>query len=116
VVKNIVKSFENWLGSQAASEQFGESCSLHNIRKCLHRMITKIKFNNRLVNSMVENQNIHGLFEQFLSTEARSWLEQSKIKDRTSHMEAIELYLRSCSTHTLLVSRAKASHHGDSDI
>lgn len=86
VVKNIVKAFESWIREELTLEKSKESIlPLQNCRKALERMIAKIKFNNRLINSVLNNPNLTVLFERFLKEEALIWLENSKIKDRTSH-------------------------------
>lgn len=98
MVKNIIKAFESWL--RVISEQEGNP-EYTNSRKLLNRMITKVKFNNQLINEILANANLNSAFEEFLDTEATNWLNSSKIRDRLSHQETIDLYRRSCSSGKL---------------
>ena len=78
-------------------------------------MVTKVRFNNRLVNSILANQGLRPLFEEYLETSAEEWLSQSKIKDREAHQAAIKLYLESSHSGTALASRIKGPHRRCSD-
>lgn len=114
VVKNIVKAFDAWVSASDVARKFESAASFQNIRKRLQRMITRIKYNNRLVNSIVACENLRELFEEFLQQEASSWLEKSKIKDKLAHTNAIDAYLKNCSTLQSLVFRSRSSrHHAD---
>lgn len=93
VVKNIVKAFECWLKTTAEDQ---DNAAYADCRKVLLKMMNKIKFNNQLINGILANSALNSTFEEFLKAEASSWLNNSKIKDRLSHQETIELYLRSC--------------------
>jgi cellulose biosynthesis protein BcsQ len=99
VVKNIVKAFESWLRQELSQEIYRENTSLQNSRKTLERMVAKVKFNNRLINNLIKNQNLNSMFERFLRDHASEWLEQSKIKDRVSHKEAIEAFLKASASN-----------------
>lgn len=62
VVKNIVKAFESWLRQELSQEKYRDQTSLHNSRKTLERMVVKVKFNNRLINNLINNSNLNNMF------------------------------------------------------
>lgn len=63
VVKNIIKAFESWIRQELTTDKSRENfLPLQNCRKALERMIAKIKFNNRLINSVLNNFNLACLF------------------------------------------------------
>lgn len=91
IVKNIVKMFHTWLESMniekksnSASDAFSE----------LNRLISMEKFNNRLIKNIVRNQHVAKLFHGFLTESAEDDVKYSRIQDKESHYEAINLYVR----------------------
>lgn len=93
VVKNIIKAYESWLKAipDQPNSQVYQDCRLS-----LAELLEKIKFNNNLVNAILGNPALNSTFEEFLLTDATRWLNCSKIKDRLSHQETLDLYRRSC--------------------
>jgi hypothetical protein len=102
VVKNIVKAFHLWLKVELTDEKSKETITIHNKLKTLSRMMTKTKFNNRLINSIASNISLNPMFERFLSTETDKWLDSSKIYDKVAHKVAIQLYLNICLANVML--------------
>lgn len=62
----------------------------------LRELIEKNKYNNQLVNEIIECGELRNYFKEFLSQFALNWVHHSKLKNKEIHEEAIALYERLC--------------------
>ena len=53
-------------------------------------------FNNRLISLLIIDPDYHDLFTFFLENRALEWLQESKIQDKKSHIDAINTYKVAC--------------------
>ena len=60
----------------------------------MKKVLKKENFNNRLMKEMIENNTINKKFLHFLIDDAREEVRYSRINDKESHYEAIELYIQ----------------------
>ena len=89
IVKNIIKIFISWLEKKKidkAPEEFEKA------EKELKNVLTVENFNNRLIKSIISNEVINSIFFTFLIHDANEEVKYSRIHDKESHYEAIELY------------------------
>jgi hypothetical protein len=87
IAKNIVTAFMNCLRD---ARQEGENCEPQ--LNALKGLVDRTKFNNQLVTLIVANPELRPYFRNFLNSNAASWVQHSKLKNKDIHMEAIELY------------------------
>ena len=55
-------------------------------------LLNKENFNNRLIKDIVNHEEINQIFLEFLISAAEEEIKYSRIHDKSSHYEAIELY------------------------
>ena len=55
-------------------------------------MLKTENFNNRLIKDMIGNEMVNKAFLEFLNEDAEEEVKYSRIHDKQSHYEAIELY------------------------
>lgn len=62
--------------------------------QALKGLLKKQNFNNRLIKEIIALQGIKKPFLEFLSEYAESQIENSRIQDKQSHYQAIDLYIK----------------------
>lgn len=55
-------------------------------------LMKKENFNNRLIKNIISNEKVTRLFLKFLKEDADDEIKESRIHDKDSHYEAVELY------------------------
>lgn len=81
MAKNFCKAFLAYLKSgQASREVLDEFQELGK------------KYNNCTIKRIIAHQNLGPLFRSFLKDRANDWVDESKIQDKHSHHEAIQIY------------------------
>lgn len=85
IAKNVITAFLNFL-REGCEAQVGT----------LKSLIDRTKFNNHLVSLVVANDDLRPFFRAFLASSAPQWVQNSKLKNKDIHIEAIELYERLC--------------------
>ena len=56
-------------------------------------MLERKKYNNKLIKKIIGNEILRDLFRMFLEREAKNWISESRVNDKTLHEEAISIYL-----------------------
>lgn len=79
VVKNFVKAFDTFFLDHHHNSEFMDrfdlSCEqLHKIRKEYEKRMRSMKFNNKMIISIILS-NVKDIFEFFLCTDAKKWIE-----------------------------------------
>lgn len=90
IVKNIVKIFLSWLQKK---DQEKKTEVWETALKELKNLLEVQNFNNRLIKNLVGNKAINKAFLAFLTDDAEDQIKYSRIQDKQSHYEAIELYI-----------------------
>ena len=88
IPRNIVRAFINVL-TTSGNQSF----------ELVEQLAKEKHYNNSLVEAIINNQELTFLFRDFLSSSARKWIDQSRIKDKQSHYEAIDIYLAMIEDH-----------------
>ena len=87
----MVKLFLAWIDKKKAdkgSHEFAE------VEEEMKKLVSKENFNNRMIKEMISNHMINREFLHFLIDDAESEVKSSRISDKDSHYEAIELYIK----------------------
>ena len=89
IVKNIYRRFRRWTEDHysAESELYRSLMSLFKIHK---------KYNNKLIIKLSKNSQIRQAFMIFCEGTAERLINSSTLKDKRSHLEAINIYKQVC--------------------
>lgn len=91
ITKNFCKAFLAYLKSDkiVGVERVKIREGIHTYSKLLECK----KYNNKLIKKIISNEALRDLFKMFLEKEAKRWISESRVNDKTLHEEAIAIYL-----------------------
>ena len=90
LAKNFIKAFVNYLEDSKNEEN-------SSLIECkMNVLISRQKYNNSLIQRIIDEEELRPFFIDFLKHHARNWILHSKIREKTVHREAIDLFLRLC--------------------
>lgn len=91
IAKNVVTAFANYLRElQLEGEQLQESANE------LRGLVEKTRYNNQLIADIVGSPHLRSYFRDFLTLPAHVWVQQSKLKNKPIHEQALGVYERLC--------------------
>jgi hypothetical protein len=91
IAKNVVTAFANYLRElQLEGEQLQESANE------LRGLIEKTRYNNQLIADIVRSPHLRTYFRDFLTLPAHVWVQQSKLKNKPIHEQALGVYEKLC--------------------
>ena len=90
IVKNIIKMFLSWLQSKKNEKDLSQ---YDFAASELREMMAAENYNNRLIKNISNNDKTCKSFVQFLTENAVEEIKYSRIKDKESHFQAVQLYL-----------------------
>ena len=65
------------------------------IIECKMKILTsKLKYNNSLIQRIIDDEELEPFFLDFLKNRARDWIMHSKIREKKVHLEAIQIFQR----------------------
>lgn len=56
-------------------------------------MMSKQKFNNNFIQRIIDDEELEYYFKDFLENHAQDWINNSKIRNKGIHLEAINVFL-----------------------
>jgi hypothetical protein len=89
VVKNIIKLFRGWI-EDLNPYRADLSNSLNNL------ILRNEKYNNSLILSLSKHSKLQSIFITFCEEEGQNLIKESRIRDKSSHLEALARYYQIC--------------------
>lgn len=91
ISKNFCKAFVSFLKSEKVS--IFERRLIREAIRTYNTLLERKKYNNNLIKKIISNETLRDIFRNFLETEARNWISESRVNDKNLHYEAINIYL-----------------------